>query len=358
MSGTRESFRKSLRRSRGALTDGSAHHLQRTVYKTPYATVSSRKVHKVIDESVDDTRRKVGGFKQIETVCKDFVGKTWTCFTCSPLVSFKADRSSLRRSVRLLSSFISSELRKSAEYSSLDSGEISASFSIVKGIAVRKDEEEALKITLRNPRKESTCEIYLCSVDVSKRDYGYKSQQRQLRGGAERNAKNIHVLPLVMCTGQRGQRDATLAWLEKSFNCTISPLEFSAFDLEWMISMWCSLSSSKGDKAPEKDVGFTWNLPYDGLEGIQAQIDAEAARTIWDCLAEGDRNEVTLEMVDQFMMTIHDHFFQSYHINFHALPLTEISCPIVWVNTGGRIKVSLGQGYQYGIWNFWVWSVN
>ncbi|XP_058516675.1 centromere protein L isoform X2 [Ochotona princeps] len=157
-------------------------------------------------------------------------------------------------------------------------------------------------------------------------------------------SEDFTCLPLLLANGAESNTAIIGTWFQKTFDCYISPLAISAFNLSWMAAMWTACGTDRCVATTE----LLWSVPCSPHSlHISYAIHPEDARALWDSVHKTP-GEVTQEEVDLFMQCLESHFYRHFRIHLSATKLVRVSTSVASAHTDGKIKI-LCHKYLVGV---------
>ncbi|XP_033754986.1 centromere protein L-like [Pecten maximus] len=303
---------------------------------TPYGkTPQSRRI--TVKEPVSRLQRtptsRRSGRKGDKDEPKDFKGltmKTWRSFKLTPLYGFSTNPRDLKKIANILSAHIEAEKRKGIFMDNTLMGK--AYISVYKDLKVTDVDPEAIQIVVKgkNPNGEDIIQLtaVLCGVDMQENHI--KSTMRD----------NFTYFPVMLVKASVTMSSAVISWLEMQYDCKVTPLTLSSYDLAWMVSMWSGMENQKGKTKP---VELLYSVPKEceGLTSINYSIDPEDCKDLWERIHDKDEIDFTSEEVQVFIRCLEAHFFRVFKVKVSAMSLVRIGTPVCMVGTDGRLKIFL-----------------
>ncbi|XP_060080286.1 centromere protein L-like [Ylistrum balloti] len=314
-----------------------SHSIRRSTRRyTPYGkTPQSRRIAVTAPRSRiqrTPTSRKSDRVSEKEQQ-KDFKGltmKTWRSFKLTPLYGFSSNPRNLKKIANALSAHIEAEKRKGIFMDNTLMGK--AYISIYKDLKVTEVDPEAIQIIVKgkNATGEDTIQLtaVLCGVDM---------QENHIKAAMR---ENFTYFPVMLVKASLSMCNAVTRWLEMQYDCKVTPLSLSSYDLAWMVSMWSGMKNENGKTKP---VEFLYSVPKEceGLSSINYSIDPEDCQDLWERIHDKDEVDFTSEEVQKFIRSLEAHFFRIFKVKISAMSLVRIGTPLCMVGTDGRLKIFL-----------------
>ncbi|KAF9978855.1 hypothetical protein BGZ73_008856 [Actinomortierella ambigua] len=147
---------------------------------------------------------------------------------------------------------------------------------------------------------------------------------------------------LVMTKAPMALSALVMEWLERKYDCRISPLVIPTYELRAFVSHWLEYLYGNGDendvvqtlrKAKVKQVELHYGLPtgVQGLKTISVSLASEDVRELYN--SREANSEIGL------LEGIEDHCSDSMHIDFGRLSLTRVGCPSWYIASEGKLKI-------------------
>ncbi|XP_041375663.1 centromere protein L-like [Gigantopelta aegis] len=256
------------------------------------------------------------------------VNKTWKLYRLSPLYKFSHKASDLRRYGTCLASFIAIERAKGFDFESDKVDK--AIFNMNKGIKVSSVDPEAIQIVISGkskPESESSTVLLtavLCGVDMEENPIN-------------ENSDNFTFYPIMLMKSAVKLSQFFITWMERQFDCRITPFKLSPHQLSWMVAMWSGLASD----STNKPIKLVYSVPpeVEGLKQITYSIDPHDCKELWESIHDKSKTMFTEEEVSKFMSSIETHFFNCFFIRISAMPLTSTGTPVAYCDGSGKIKI-------------------
>ncbi|XP_040840206.1 centromere protein L isoform X1 [Ochotona curzoniae] len=259
--------------------------------------------------------------------------KQWTLYSLTPL--YKFSYSNLKEYSRLLNAFFTTEKQKGLAVEVGEDLSITVTFSTLLGVRGTQRDPDALLVQVLSksalPSAGRAGKVlwtgWLCCV----------CGDSLLRAVSQ----DFTCLPLLLANGAESNTAIIGTWFQKTFDCYVSPLAISAFNLSWMAAMWTACKTDSCVATTE----LLWSVPCSPQSlDISYAIHSEDARALWDSVHKTP-GEVTQEEVDLFMHCLESHFYRHFRIHLSATKLVRVSTSVASAHTDGKIKVSVNRPY-------------
>ncbi|XP_021365858.1 centromere protein L-like [Mizuhopecten yessoensis] len=314
-----------------------SHSIRRSTRRyTPYGrTPQSRRI--TVTEPRSRLQRtptsKRSGRRVEKDQQKDFKGltlKTWRSFKLTPLYGFSTNPRDLKKIANVLSAHIEAEKRKGIFMDNTLMGK--AYISIYKDLKVTDVDPEAIQIIVKGKTAngEDTIQLtaVLCGVDMQENHI--KATMRE----------NFTYYPVMLVKASVSLSNTVISWLEMQYDCKVTPLTLSSYDLAWVVSMWSGMKNENGKTKP---VELLYSVPKEceGLTSINYSIDPEDCQDLWERIHDKDEVDFSSEEVQKFIRSLEAHFFRVFKVKISAMSLVRVGTPLCMVGTDGRLKIFL-----------------
>ncbi|KAK2191225.1 hypothetical protein NP493_55g04005 [Ridgeia piscesae] len=237
------------------------------------------------------------------TYLKDLVNKTWRVYHVSALYKFSSQPTSLKFYSKLLATYIKAETVAGQAVETTQEAADSAVISTIPGLAGHSTSSEAISIVLNQQKKrsgasESKFTAVLCEVATAKQ---------------VRKHKSFTELPVMLVKGPVALTRHVHSWLERQFDCHISPVTFSPVDLGWMVAIYAGYLKGKSPRPVE----LLYKVPSEakGLQRIIFDIDPKDCKALWDSIHAREDDSFTEEEVASFIRSLECHFYHHFAID-------------------------------------------
>ncbi|EDO39494.1 predicted protein [Nematostella vectensis] len=149
-------------------------------------------------------------------------------------------------------------------------------------------------------------------------------------------------LPVCLAKGTVALTRYVLSWLERQFDCRITPMVFSPSELSWYSSLWAGTVPKESEHLLE----LCYKVPTGirGLRQITLSVNASDARELWECMHPSDSDIFNEEESVFFMHSLESHFYHHFKISLGSMSLSRIANSLVFIGGEGRLKI-LHAGY-------------
>uniref|UniRef100_UPI00358FECB0 centromere protein L n=1 Tax=Myxine glutinosa TaxID=7769 RepID=UPI00358FECB0 len=196
--------------------------------------------------------------------------------------------------------------------------------SVLPGLAIGQRDPEAIYIQIfrTQEQKRPAWEGLLCCVEPE------QSHLKTVR-------MPFVLLPLLLVHGLQKFTTAWITWLERTFDCCISPLVIPSCELAWMAAMWTGTAVSV-----PRSLDMEWFAPSvpDGLH-ITISVKWSDALRLWDCVHTSGEDEVMAQEVALFKQGLEEHFFHHFRVILSAMILQSVSSGVASAHNSGHIKL-------------------
>lgn len=261
---------------------------------------------------------------------KGLTNKTWTSYKLTPLYGFSTNPKELKKTANALSAHIEAEKRKGIFMDNTLIGK--AYISIYKDLKVTDFDPEAIQIIVKgkNPKEEDVIQLtaVLCGVDMQENPIKLTMQN------------NFTYFPVMLVKASVAMSSALISWLEMQYDCKVTPLTLSSYDLAWTVSMWSGMENQNGKTKP---VELLYAVPKEceGLSRITYNIDPEDCKDLWERIHDKNNIDFSSEEVQKFIQSLETHFFEIFKVKLSAMSLVRIGTPLCMLGTEGRLKIFL-----------------
>lgn len=261
------------------------------------------------------------------TYQKDLVNKTWRVYKVSALYKFSSQPTSLKFYAKLLATYIKAETMAGQAVETTEDAADSAVISTIPGLAGHSTDSEAISIVLKQQKKRSGASepkftAVLCGVGTAR---------------AVTKHGSFTELPVMLAKGPVALTRHIHSWLERQFDCHVSPVTFSPVDLGWMVAIYAGYLKGKNPRPVE----LLYKVPSEvkGLQRITFDIDPKDCKALWDSIHADEDDSFTEEEVASFIRSLECHFYHHFAIDLSTMPLTRVGTSTVYAGTDGRIKI-------------------
>lgn len=200
--------------------------------------------------------------------------------------------------------------------------------SIYEGLQVNAVDPEAVQIlvTNKNGNGKTTgspvLTAVLCGVDLDSNPCSVLQKQ-------------FIYYPIMLVKATVGLTSLLSLWLERHFDCRVSPFRPTSMDLAWMVSLWSGRLPGKKSKPVE----LLYTVPEcEGLSRITYTIDANDCKVLWDSIHTTESDDFTGEEVGAFLKSLEEHFYECFKVKLWKMELTRIGTAVAVVGDG-RLKI-------------------
>lgn len=258
---------------------------------------------------------------------KDLVNKTWRVYKVSALYKFSSQPSNLKFYSKMLATYIKAETLKGRAMETAEETADNAVISTLPGLAGHSTDLEAISIVLKEQKKrtgasEPKFNAVLCGVGAARGD---------------RRQESFTNLPVMLVKGPVALTRHVHSWLQRQFDCHISPVTFSSVDLGWMVAIYAGYVKGKNPRPVE----LLYKVPSEvkGLQRIVFDIDPKDCKALWDSIHADEDDSFSEEEVASFIRSLESHFSHHFAIDLSMMPLTRIGTSAVYAGSDGRIKM-------------------
>jgi len=323
-----------------------------------------------------------------------FITKTaWSVYKVSPLwnLQFKEsnqadhefvlahrleyDESALKRYAAVIRGFLMKDCSDVADYM------CEVVMSPLRGLRGSRNDKEALKIEVNSVLGTGRRLLFigvLCGVET------VELQVSSTAGTA---------LPVLLTSGNLDLTDRVIHGLTKCFDCVVSPLLFSDYEMKWIAALWTGLDTEEitnsieevectiemeprkkkqraakanssiltstriepkaktkeKDKPPKAkvaisdDIVFQYSVPAefkcDKISSFILTLSANEVKELWRCIHKVEETEFTETEMVTFHTSLNKHIQASLGLRVNKLQLHEIKLPVVTVSSAGRVRI-------------------
>ncbi|CAH0391918.1 unnamed protein product [Bemisia tabaci] len=246
----------------------------------------------------------------------DLIKITWKLYTVSPLYNLSRDEPCLKH----YQNYISEELLKLK----IKDLHFKVTLESVPELAPTENDEGAFRLQILSKKKRKVSTFYE-GIFLSWRSSGKQTSSNQA---------SIN-LPLLLCSGSVPNIRKVHIILARCFDCVFEKFQLAQYDLKWLTCLAVKYSPSKTNHL---DLIYFMHRSSCKTATVTARSDFEALRTIWDCISQEDR--ITYEDVNKFIAGVHEHFLNTYQIDFNKLSCKSIAASgSVVINNQGKVRV-------------------
>ncbi|KAK7114847.1 centromere protein L-like [Littorina saxatilis] len=256
--------------------------------------------------------------------------KTWQVLYLSPLYKFSTQPQALKQYGRSLATFLVQEADKEI---AVDNGcTKQCVFSVYEGLRVNAADPEAIQILVTtkatNGNKKTNggqvlLTAVLCGIDLESNPCtGLK--------------KHFTYYPILLVKSRVTLSALLKSWLQRHFDCRISPLMPTSMDLAWMVAMWSGTLAERKNKPVE----LLYSVPEEceGLSRITYTINAEDCKTLWDSIRSKGSDDFTGEEVGAFVKSLEEHFYECFKVKLWKMELRRVGTPLAYIGDG-KVKI-------------------
>nr|XP_022345678.1 centromere protein L-like [Crassostrea virginica] len=304
---------------------------------TPYwRTPQSRRVATAVQSSKGrrkavPTKSKNGSDSSADSAdLKGFIDKTWRVYKLSPLYKFSTAPKDLKRYGQLLSSCVEAANQKITIVESNASGK--AFFCVQKELQNSKDDPAAIQILIKGRKATANTDSILLTATLC----GVEMEDNLLNPEVK---EHFTYYPILLVKSTVALTDVLITWLQRHFDCKISPLIFPPVHLAWMIAMWSGgLANSKRKNKP---VELVYQVPSEceGIKKITYSIEADDCLRVWNSIHDSREDIFTEEEMTTFIASMEEHFYSLFRIKLNAMQLSCVGTALCYIGREGLLKI-------------------
>ncbi|XP_048735580.1 centromere protein L-like isoform X2 [Ostrea edulis] len=303
---------------------------------TPYGkTPQSRRIAKAFPST--QGRRKVvrtksKGLSNSNTESeelKGFTNKTWKVFKLSPLYKFSSSPRDLKRYGQLLSSSVAMANQKGIIEENNASGK--AFFCVQQGVKKSQNDPDAIQILIKGRKHAGTTDTVLLTATLC----GVEMEENLLSHDME----NFTYYPVLLVKATVVLADVLITWLQRHFDCKVSPLVFPPVDLVWMIAMWSGALADTGHKNKPVELIYLVPSECEGIKKVTYTIQAEDCLKVWNSIHDSKAEMFTEEEMTTFISCLEEHFYCLFRIKLDAMQLSCVGTSLCYIGRDSLLKI-------------------
>ncbi|KAK3085957.1 hypothetical protein FSP39_011293, partial [Pinctada imbricata] len=130
----------------------------------------------------------------------------------------------------------------------------------------------------------------------------------------EGNREKFMYYPLLLVKGTVALSDTLICWIQNHFDCKVSSMAVSPYELSWMVAMWSGSTTDPVHRS--KPVQLVYSVPKrcEGISRITYTIQPDDCLRLWKCIHQSDSDDFTAEEVTDFIKAVEGHFYDLFHV--------------------------------------------